>query len=106
MKFLTRSAAAGVSEMAMFAIYPSASAVECCAQCIFDDQEPAEFLGRNFKLLRPVGGRSGQPGIQACAFEELTNPSSHGHSMGASVHTETGAFHNPVGNSQLEKDLG
>ena len=67
MKVLTRSAAAGVSKMAIGILL-----MKCRQQCIFDDQQPAKFLGRNFEFPGPVSGLSQKRGIGPRAFENLT----------------------------------
>jgi len=46
--------------------------VENREQCIFDDQKPAKFLGRNFEFPSPVSGRPGWTGIEPRPFEDLT----------------------------------
>jgi hypothetical protein len=42
------------------------------AQCIFDDQQPAKFLGRDFEPAGPGGGSFGDAGIEPRAFQNLT----------------------------------
>ena len=42
------------------------------AQCIFDDQQPAKFLGRDSKFVGPLGGSSGDAGLDPRTFENLT----------------------------------
>jgi hypothetical protein len=57
--------------MAIFR-FPGALAIQRRAQCIFDNQEPPEFLGRDIKCLRPVGGSSWGFGSEPEAFEPIT----------------------------------
>jgi hypothetical protein len=51
---------------------PALSVREGRAQCIFDDQQSAEFLGRYLETLGPIGRRSWYACIDPGAFENLT----------------------------------
>jgi len=74
------------------------------AQCIFDNQQAAQFLNRHAEGLGPCCGLALNQVTQMPAGKLLGKPGSHGQSMGAAVSLEPGVLHNIAFEQQVEAD--
>jgi hypothetical protein len=70
--------------------------------CIFDHQQPAEFLDRDAVGFRPIRRGTRLQSFAAPAWQLLRHPSGHSQSMGATVRLKTGVLHNVIFDEQMK----